>query len=916
MSKNRRLIRLLFVLSLIMVFALAACGGDDEDDDKKPAATKPPTSAPTAEATAEEVVPTAEATAEEVVPTAEATAEEVVPTAEATAEEVVPTAEVAATVEATAEVAATVEATAEVVALAPEATEEAAATAEAEVEATAEAAATAEVAAAGTEEAGTDIISVLTADGRFTMLMSVAAMAGPDLPLTSEGPFTFFAPTDEALTAIMTEQADLTNALMADPTAISNVMLYHVIPGLLTAEDIAAAETLTTANEKEIAVMVDADGAVVLNGTVKVIESGIEASNGIIYVLDGVLLPPDLVPAAAATEEAPVAEATAEAVAMATEEAAATEEAPVAEATEAPAEEEIVVPAIIDCDQYDLSNLKIGLVTDVGQINDKSFNQSSWQGVLAAGECGAEIDYIETQDAADYAKNIAEFAENDYDIIVTVGYALGTATLEAAATYPEITFIGVDQSQGEAVDNVVGLVFHEDQSGYLAGVLAARLTQTNIIAAVLGTDSVPPVVAFKEGFEAGARAVNPDITIYSTYHPGSIDQAFSDPEWGAQTARQALDLGADVIFGAGGKTGNGALIEIANAVTEAGQPPFCIGVDSDQWGTLPEAHSCLVSSAMKLLDKGVATIIMSIADGTVPAGNFFGEAALADFHDLAVAVPEEVKTELIETAAGLASGEISTGYGTATEEPAEAAATEEAAAATSDLGVVKVGLNAEYPPFEFVDESGNIVGFDVSLMDAIAAEAGFEIEWINTRFDTIFVALQSGEFDAVSSAATITEEREEMVDFSNPYFNAGQMIAVREADATSVTTTDDLAGLRVGVQSGTTGDLAATEMDGVTVVRYDEITLAFQALANGDIDAIVNDGPTSNDIISKNPDMGVVLVGDPFTDEFYGIAVNSDKPELLDAINTALAAIIANGTYEQIYLEWFGVEPPSMFMPQ
>ncbi len=327
-------------------------------------------------------------------------------------------------------------------------------------------------------------------------------------------------------------------------------------------------------------------------------------------------------------------------------------------------------PALIDCEQYDLSNLKIGLVTDVGQINDKSFNQSSWQGVLAAGECGAEIDYIETQDAADYAKNIAEFAENDYEIIVTVGYALGTATLEAAATYPEIIFIGVDQFQGEAVDNVVGLVFHEDQSGYLAGVLAARMTQTNIIAAVLGTDSVPPVVAFKEGFEAGALATNPDLQIISTYHPGSIDQAFSDPEWGAQTARAALDQKADVIFGAGGKTGNGALIEIANAVTEAGQPPFCIGVDSDQWGTLPEAHPCLISSAMKLLDKGVATIIMSIADGTVPAGNFFGEAALADFHDFTDVVPDEVKTELAETAVGLASGEISTGYGTATEEPA------------------------------------------------------------------------------------------------------------------------------------------------------------------------------------------------------------------------------------------------------
>ena len=320
-------------------------------------------------------------------------------------------------------------------------------------------------------------------------------------------------------------------------------------------------------------------------------------------------------------------------------------------------------PPLIPCDDYDLSELKVGLVTDVGQIDDKSFNQTSWEGVLAAEACGATVDYIETQSAADYADNIAEFAENDYDIIVTVGFALGTATIEAAAQYPDVLFIGVDQFQPEPIDNVVGLIFHEDQSGFLAGVLAGRLTQTGTIAAVLGTDQVPPVVAFKEGYEAGARYVNPDINIISTYHPGAIDQAFVDPEWGAATARQALDQNADVVFAAGGKTGNGGLIEVANAVGEDGPPPFCIGVDTDQWYTVPEARPCLVSSAMKLLDKGVADIIMAYVDEELEGGNFFGEAALAPFHDLEEYVPEEVQAELEEVRDGLLSGEISTGYG-------------------------------------------------------------------------------------------------------------------------------------------------------------------------------------------------------------------------------------------------------------
>ncbi len=774
--------------------------------------------------------------------------------------------------------------------------------------------------------AANNLVAAATADGRFGTLLTVAGMAGLDQTLAGEGPFTVFAPTDDALAALTADTA-LVGALMADPDLMTALLSYHVVEGKVLAADVAAAESLTTVQGEDIAVSVDADGNVMLNGTAKVIDTDIEADNGVIHAIDSVLLPPGVeLPTAAAAEE-PAEEAAAAAAAAVAEEPA--EEAAAEEAAPEPEAEEMMAPeGVIDCEVYDLSDYTIGLITDVGQINDKSFNQSSWEGVLAAEACGATVNYIETQDSADYANNIAEFAEQGYDIIVTVGFALGNATLEAAATYPDVTFIGVDQFQAETVENVVGLVFNEDQSGFLAGALAARLTQTGTIAAVLGTDQVPPVVAFKEGYEAGARYIHPDITLISTYHPGAIDQAFTDPEWGATTAKQALDQNADVVFGAGGKTGNGALIEVANAVSADGPPPFCIGVDTDQWLTVPEAHPCLVSSAMKLLDRGVADIIMSIADGTVPAGNFFGDAALAPYHDLADLVPDEVKAEIEEIAAGLADGSISTGYGVAaeeepvevaTEEAAEEPAEEEAAAAEtmieSGLGVVTVGLNAEYPPFEYVDENGEIVGFDPDLMNAIAERAGFEIEWVNTRWDGIFVALASGEFDAVSSAATITEEREEIVDFSNPYFNAGQMIAVLEDRADEIQSPEDLPGLKVGVQSGTTGDIASSEIDGVEVVRYDEITLAFQALANGTIDAIVNDGPVSADIIAKNPELGAVMVGDPFTDEFYGIAVQPDMPELLDAINNALAELIADGTYNEIHNKWFGIDAPSMFRP-
>ncbi|MCQ3929591.1 MAG: hypothetical protein DPW16_03970 [Chloroflexi bacterium] len=319
--------------------------------------------------------------------------------------------------------------------------------------------------------------------------------------------------------------------------------------------------------------------------------------------------------------------------------------------------------AILTCYGLDLSELSIGLVTDVGQVDDGSFNESIWNGVLAVGRCGATVDFIETQDAADYATNIAEFAEQGVDIIVTAGAALGEATTEAAANYPGIRFIGVDQPQATVTPGVTGLVFREDQAGYLAGVLAARLSQTATIAAVLGTDQVPPVVAFAEGYRLGALATNPDINVILTYHPGGLDVAFTDPAWGAATARQALDQDADVIFGAGGKTGNGALIEVAGAVTTPGSTPFCIGVDTDQWYSVPEAQPCLVSSAVKLLDASVATLIVQYNNGVIADGDFVGQVGLTPFHDLAGSVPTEVQSELQQLGLDLASGNVTTGYG-------------------------------------------------------------------------------------------------------------------------------------------------------------------------------------------------------------------------------------------------------------
>lgn len=305
-----------------------------------------------------------------------------------------------------------------------------------------------------------------------------------------------------------------------------------------------------------------------------------------------------------------------------------------------------------DCKSADV--FCIGLVTDVGTVDDKSFNQSTWEGVqLAVAELGAVGDYIETRDAKDYMTNIVMFAEKGYDIIVTVGFGLGEATQQAAGRYTNIRFIGVDQFQSKVVENVSGLIFREEHGGFAAGALAALLSKSKTIAAVMGTNLVPPVVAFKKGYEAGAKHIDPKIKVISSFHPGGLDVAFLDPEWGASTAKQAIDQGADVIFAAGGTTGNGGLVEVASH-----KGKYCIGVDTDQWQTLPEARGCLVSSAEKRINTSIYALIQMSRNGAFPAGNFYGDVGLAPFHDFEDKIPARVKNTLKDIDIGLRNGTI------------------------------------------------------------------------------------------------------------------------------------------------------------------------------------------------------------------------------------------------------------------
>lgn len=234
---------------------------------------------------------------------------------------------------------------------------------------------------------------------------------------------------------------------------------------------------------------------------------------------------------------------------------------------------------------------------------------------------------------------------------------------------------------------------------------------------------------------------------------------------------------------------------------------------------------------------------------------------------------------------------------------------------TTDLGLIedgtlRVGSDINFAPFEFI-EDGQEKGFDVDLMNEIAERLGLEVEYVNTGFDNIFTQLAGGEFDAVISAVTITEERKQTIAFSRPYFQANQaLVTTKDSGIEGVA---DLAGKDVGTQAGTTGlDYAKEHFTDAEIVEFPDAPAGFTAMAAGQVDAMFIDVPVAVEQVEGNDEF--VLAEEVGTNEEYGIGVQQDNDALREAIDEALEDIIADGTYAEIYEQWFaGSEVPEAF---
>ncbi|MCD8380216.1 MAG: BMP family ABC transporter substrate-binding protein [Lachnospiraceae bacterium] len=251
---------------------------------------------------------------------------------------------------------------------------------------------------------------------------------------------------------------------------------------------------------------------------------------------------------------------------------------------------------------------KIGMVTDTGGVNDGSFNQSSWEGLSQLGEDYEgliEVNYLESATDSDYSANIETFVDEEYDLIIGVGYMLADAIGEAADANPDILFAIIDDSTNADKENVACLMFEQSQASYLVGYVAGLMTESNVVGFVLGM-STTTMNEFGYGYVAGVLDANPDATVLQ-----SNANSFGDSATGKSLANAQITNGADVIFHAAGGTGLGVI----EACKEANI--YAIGVDSDQSSYAPEN---VITSAMKRVDTASYEIGLDAYEGNFTAG--------------------------------------------------------------------------------------------------------------------------------------------------------------------------------------------------------------------------------------------------------------------------------------------------------
>ena len=292
--------------------------------------------------------------------------------------------------------------------------------------------------------------------------------------------------------------------------------------------------------------------------------------------------------------------------------------------------------------------VKIAMVTDVGGVNDRSFNQSAWEGLQRAkNDLGVEVNYLESRQEADYETNIETLVDQGNELVWGIGYLMGNTIEEAVKNYPDQKFAIIDYAYENTPENLVGVVFKEQEASFLVGYIAGKMTKTNKVGFIGGMD-FDVIHRFHYGFKAGVKFANPDAEILEQYAG-----AFDKPAIGRSIAEGMYQQGADIIFHAAGDTGNG-MIEVARE-----QNKFAIGVDKDQNADAPD-H--VITSAMKRVDNAMFNVAEELKNGNFPGGSTVVYGLAEGGVDIAPTsnkhVSAEILAEVESLKAKIISGEI------------------------------------------------------------------------------------------------------------------------------------------------------------------------------------------------------------------------------------------------------------------
>lgn len=323
----------------------------------------------------------------------------------------------------------------------------------------------------------------------------------------------------------------------------------------------------------------------------------------------------------------------------------------------------ILIPSAEEAEAYlKAKPIKAGQITDTGGIDDRSFNQTAWNGFRLANErLGSQIAYLESQEVADYEPNIREFLQQDYDLIIGVGFMIGDAIAAAAEANPDTNFAIVDFAYDPIIENVRGLTFATDEAAFLAGYLAAAMSKTGKVGTFGGIE-IPPVTIFMVGLENGVK-------YYNQQHDTSVEVLgmnlftgnFESTDDGRRMAESLMDEGADIIMPVAGPVGLGT----AAACQERGA--MMIGVDSDWFVSAPEYKDVYLTSVLKNIDIAVFETTLAAQSMTLEGGTWLGTlknggVGIAPLHNFEDQVPASVKADLKAIEANLISGAIDTGW--------------------------------------------------------------------------------------------------------------------------------------------------------------------------------------------------------------------------------------------------------------